>query len=91
MFFSIGDVKCLEDARPPATTIAWRFTVRAVNVEGTVTLTWDVSSVPSNYATITLVDEYTGMAVDMRSQTSYAFSLVAGESREFTIIAHGGG
>jgi parallel beta-helix repeat protein len=33
MFFSIGDVKCLEDARPPATTIAWRFTVRTVNVK----------------------------------------------------------
>jgi hypothetical protein len=91
MFFSIGDIKCLEDARPPTTTIAWRFTVRAVNVEGTATLTWDVSSVPSKYATITLMDEYTGMTIDMRAQTSYAFSLGAGESREFTIIAHGGG
>jgi hypothetical protein len=91
MFFSIGDVKCLEDARPPVTTIAWRFTVRAVNVEGTVTLTWDVSSAPSKYATITLMDEYTGMAVDMRAQISYAFSLGAGESRGFTIIVHGGG
>jgi hypothetical protein len=31
------------------------------------------------------------MTVDMRTQTSYAFSLGAGESREFTIIAHRGG
>jgi subtilisin family serine protease len=91
MFFSVEGIKCLEDARPPATMIAWHFTIRTVNVEGTVTLTWDALSVPLKYTTITLIDEYTGMTVDMRTQTSYAFSLGAGESREFTIIAHRGG
>jgi hypothetical protein len=91
MFFLVGDVKCLVDARPSATTIAWHFAVSAVNVEGIVTLTWDTSLVPLKYARIILIDESTGIMIDMRSQTSYSFYLGPGELREFTILVMVGG
>jgi len=53
----------------------------------TVTLTWDVSQIPSDeYASVILYDVESGTSTNMRSESSYGFIINSDETHHFKII-----
>jgi len=53
----------------------------------TVTLTWDVSQIPSDeYASVILYDVESGTSTNMRSESSYGFTINSDETHHFKII-----
>ena len=66
----------------------WTFYVASSYTNRQITLSWNISNVPAT-VNLSLVDEFTGTAVDMRSQPSYVYTLTSTATRAFRVDATG--
>lgn len=58
-------------AKAPGSTTEWPFVIESDLVSKTVTLTWDLSLIPSDYPVSLVLD--TGQEIDMRASASYNY------------------
>ena len=58
------------DARPPAPSISWQFTLQADEIDGN--LSWDIGQIPSDYTVMLMTNTTT---VNMRTTTSTPYMI----------------
>ncbi|MHC4278335.1 MAG: Ig-like domain-containing protein [Planctomycetota bacterium] len=66
----------------------WNFYVSYIYTDRTVDLYWDLSDAPDTIE-LTLVDEYNGTTVDMRTRSSYVYTNESTAARSFRVMVSG--
>lgn len=70
--WGVADTRFWTDAKSLAPLQQWDFDANAALYNQNLTITWDLSKLPADYA-LTLGDGVSGAVVDMRAQASYTY------------------
>jgi hypothetical protein len=74
-------------AKAPGAASDWTFTIESDMVNKTVDVTWDLSTLPVDYAASLILDDAGGQVIDLRATPSYSFTYAAPRNLRVSVTA----